>query len=212
MAHIKVDSEKIAGRKVADLSQEELQGMMLDTEESVIEEVKAGDSTLTLGAIGGSYSVGPIDFTMALGNLVLLNEIDSPFATGEVGEEGSEVNAIEYIKSLYVLAEGKAAVKPVMAIKQRVQDMLMLKPMVEKNPDLFEKLMDRVETISEAHTRFETDAIEWYEANFAGFEFQDVINSVFVILNDVMKVAGDMPSSSEKKKQSEHMTTTGQTE
>jgi len=207
----RIDTDKLAGRKLADLSPEEIQDMMTTVEIDAIESVKADDSTLTLGAIGSSYMVGPIDFTMAIGNLVLLNEIDSPFVSGEIGEEGEELNPVECIKSLYVLAKGKEAVKPVMAVKQRMQDMLLLKPMVEKNPDMLETLLDRVERISEAHIDFETKAMRWYEDNFAGHEFQEVINSVFGILNDVMKVAGDLPSSDEKKKQKAGMITTGPT-
>jgi len=196
-----LDTSKIAGKKLSDMGADDLQALMVQTEAETIAEVKAEDSTLTLGAIGAPYMVGPIDITIAIGNLVLLNEIDSPFVTGNIGEEGDDLDTTECIKSLYVLALGKEALKPVMAIKQRIQALMMLKPMVEKNPDLFDSLMDRTERIAEAHADFDIAALEWYNENFVGWEFQEVINDVFGALNDVMKSAGDLPESGEKKKQ-----------
>jgi len=178
----------------------DLQKIMDQAANDAREAVQEEDSTLTLGAIGSAYMVGPIDITLAIGNMVLLNEIDSPFITGEIGEEGSELDTTECIKSLYVLAMGEEAVKPVMAIKQRVQSMLRLKPMVEKNPDLFSQLMDRVEAISNAHTEFELAAIRWYEANFVGWDFQEVVNEMFGALDDALtKAACDMPETDSKK-------------
>jgi len=195
---VAVDTDKIAGRKLSDI--DDIQSIMQKTEEEAAAEIKEEDSTLTLGAIGSPYMVGPIDCMVAIGNLVLLNEIDSPFITGDIGEIGSELDATECIKSLYVLANGKKAVKPVMAIKQRVQSLLLLKPVVEKDPSLFESLMDRAESISQAHVDFELKAVDWYNEHFTGADFQSVLNDVFAILGDVTKVSKDLPSSDEKKK------------
>lgn len=194
-----LDTKKIQGRSLADLDPAELNSLMLGAEEEAAQEVKDEDATLTLGAIGAPYQVGPIDVTVALGNLVLLNEIDSPFLNGDIGEEGSELDATECIKSLYVLAEGREAIRPVMAIKQRIQSLMLLKPMVDKNPDLFDKLMDRTDDIALAHADFELDAMEWYNQNFVGWDFQDVIDDMMMAFNDIMKSAENMPTSDEKK-------------
>jgi hypothetical protein len=177
---------------------EEIQVLMDEAEQEAIEEVREEDATLTLGAIGSPYKVGPIDVTIAIGNIVLLNEIDSPFLSES--EEGEELDPTECIKSLYVLGLGKDALKPVMAIKQRIQALMMLKPMVEKNPDLFESLMDRTEKIAEAHADFELAAMDWYNENFVGWDFQEVMTQVIASFNDFMKAAGDLPQSGEPEK------------
>jgi len=160
--------------------------------------VREEDATLTLGAIGAPYKVGPIDVTIAIGNIILLNEIGSPFL--QESEEGAELEPTECIKSLYVLALGKEALKPVMAIKERVQALMMLKPMIEKNPALFDSLMDRTERIAEAHADFELAAMDWYSENFVGWDFQEVMTQIIAVFNDFMKTAGDLPQSGEKKK------------
>jgi hypothetical protein len=191
---------EMQAKNLSNMSVDEIQKMMDNAHEEALTEVKEEDSTLTLGAIGSPYMVGPIDVTIAIGNLVLLNEIDSPFITGELGEEGDEIDATECIKSLYVLALGQKAIKPIMAIKKRVQGMMALKPMVEKNPDMFDKLLDRCERITEAHADFELKAMAWYNENFAGWDFQNVLDDMFSALNDVMKTSEDLPSSDSKKK------------
>jgi hypothetical protein len=196
---VPIDTEKLNGKKLNDLTLEDVQRLVDGEAVEAVNEIKEQDSTLTLGAIGSPYMVGPIDCQIAIGNLVLLHEIDSPFISGDIGEDGDELNTTDCINSLYVLAKGKQAIRPVMAIKQRIQDMLILKPMVENNPALFESLMDRVERISDARSDFANDAKKWYEENFVGCDFQEVINSVFAILTDVSKVAGDLPQSEEKK-------------
>lgn len=176
--------------------------MMDEAAEQARQEVREQDATLTMGAIGASYRIGPIDCNIAIGHLVLLHEIDSPFVNGSIGEEGEELDTKECIKALYVLALGKDAIKPIMAIKQRIQSMQIAKNMVADNPELFERVLDRIERISEAHAGFELSAMEWYEANFAGYDFQEVINDMFAAMMDVMKVTNDMPEGESKKKNS----------
>ena len=197
MAKVTVDPDKIQGKNLSNV--DDIQSLLLKTEERVIEEVETEDSTLNLAAIGAPYSVGPINISAAIGNLVLLQEIDSPFITGKIGELGEELKTIDCQKALYVLAKGKEAVAPIMAIKQRIQSMLMLKPMVEKNPVLLDKLMDRVESISEAESIFEMKAAEFYHQEFQDFDFQEVMDSVFMLLNDVLKTGLDLPTGEATK-------------
>lgn len=182
------------------LSLDDLNVLMHNTALEAEKEIVEQDSTLTMGAIGAPYQIGAIDCTVAIGNLVLLHEIDSPFITGDIGEEGDELNATECIKSLYVLALGKEAVRPIMAIKQRIQALMNLKTMCEGTPELFQQLLDRAEKIADAHAQFELDALAWYEQYFSGYDFQEVVTGVFGALADIMKSAGDLPES-EKKSQ-----------
>ena len=200
MPDIKLDSDRVQHLNLSNVSIDELENLMINTADEVSDEVEQEDATLNIAAIGGNYTVGPIDIRLALGNVMLLSEINSPFITGELGDEGDELNAIDCCKALYVLAKGKEAVKPIMAIKQQVQSMLLLKPMVEKNPELFDKLMDRVEKISEAEKVFEETALQFYRDNFVGPEFQDVLNQVFLAIADMVKTANDLPTDGEKKK------------
>jgi len=197
---VEVSTEKISGRNLTNLSVEEIQGIMDGAAEKATVEVNEEDTTLTLAAIGAGYQVGPIDINIALGNLVLLQEIDSPFINGKVGSEGDELKTGDCMKALYVLGKGKEAIRPIMAIKQRIQNMMQLKPMVESNSDLFQQLMDRIEKISESEKDFEEAARKYYADNFVGHDFQEVMDSVFASLSDIMKISGDLPQQDGKKK------------
>lgn len=196
MPEIKLDSNKIKTVNLNSLDINDIQKLMADTQDRVIQEVEESDATLTLASIGAPYKLGPIDINVAIGNVVLLSEINSPFITGDIGEEGEKLETIDCIKAIYVLAKGKEAIEPIMAINQRIQKLHMLKSMVEKNPELFEQLMDRVEKISEAEKEFEKDAMKFYEENFTGYDFQEVVNSLFLSLADMAKMSNDLPSFS----------------
>lgn len=191
--------ERLAKKKLSDLDPEEIQSLMDATASEALDEIKDEDSTLNLAAIGSPYMVGPVDMTLAVGNLVLLNAIDSPLTRGNLGEIGEEIDSVEWIKSLYVLALGRDAVKPVMAIKERIQRLMMIKPMVDKNPALFEMVLDRIEAISMAEADFECAALEWYHDNFAGYDFQEVVNGLVSSFLDLIKISEDLPSDDEKK-------------
>ena len=190
----------IQGRNIADINIDDVQAAMDKAREDAIQEVAEEDASLTLGGIGSPYTIGPIDCTIAIGNLVLLNEINSPFVTGDIPDEGEALDTMDCIKSLYVLGMGKEALKPIMAMKQRIQAMMLIKPMVEKNPELFQQVLDRIETISRAEVDFSEQAVDWYNENFVGHDFQEVIDSVMLSLNDLMKISDDMPVSDSKKK------------
>jgi len=202
MAKITVDSKKAGSCRLNDLDPQEVKNIIDGVGEEAEAELDEIESTINLAAVGGTYKIGPIDAFIALGHIVLLNEINSPFVTGEVGDEGEELDPVDCMKALYVLGMGREAVEPVMAMKQRIKSMLMLKPMVEKNPELFDKLMDRVEKIAEAEKEFEQAAVNYYTENFVGCDLQDAVDSLFGALADVIKVADDMPSDevSSKKK------------
>jgi len=198
--HITLDTNMIGGVPLNDLPPEEIKKLLHQEGQQAAREIEEDDATLTLGALGGSYQVGPIDLNIALGSIVLLHEINSPFVTGDIGEEGDPLDSTECVKALYVLAHGQKAVQPVMAMKQRIQAVMSLKPMVEKNPELFDKLLDRVERMSEAEARFAEDAMDWYDETFVGYDFQEVVDSMFLAMTDMMKMSGDLPSTEEGKK------------
>ena len=200
MPNVELDTDMIQGKNLSGMSPEEVEGLFAKTEEKVMQEIQEQDATLTLGGIGSPYNVGPIDCTIAIGNLVLLNEINSPFITGDLPEDGEPLDTMDCIKSLYVLGLGKEALKPIMAMKQRIQAMMMIKPMVVDDPDLFDKVLDRIEKISSAEVEFTNKAVAWYEDNFVGHDFQEVIDGVMLALSDLMKIADDMPVSDSKKK------------
>jgi hypothetical protein len=198
MAAVEVDPKKVEGVNLANLGPDDVKKVLMDAQEDALEESKKEDVTLNLAALGGAYKVGPLDITVALGNLVLLNEINSPFISGEIGEEGEALDTMECFKAIYVLAKGREAIRPIMAIKQRIQNMMMLEKMVKGNPDLFRQLMDRVEKISEAEKEFEESASDFYRDNFVDYDFQEVVNSVFLALSDISKTSQDLPTDDEK--------------
>ena len=72
--------------------------------------------------------------------------------------------------------------------------------MCKGNPELFEKLMDRVEQVSESEKDFEEAATDWYQENFVGYDFQETINAVFLALGDVMKASEDLPTGADDEK------------
>ena len=194
MTKITVDKNKAVSCKLNEIDPEDLQAVITGAAQEAESEVEALDSTINLAAIGGTYQVGPIDSIVALGHIVLLNEIDSPFTNGKLGEEGDDLDPIDCYKALYVLALGQDAIRPIMAMKERIKAMLMLKPMVEKDPSLFQQLLDRTEKIADAAKEFEEAAVNYYTEHFVGYDLQETIDGLFSALSDMVKVADDMPS------------------
>ena len=159
------------------------------------EELQEADATLNLAALGAQYSIGPLDVSITLGNLVLLNQV-----VPEIMEinTGGEVSFDTCVKTLFVLAKGKEAVSSVTEIEQRIQDMYMPKTLVNDNPDLFQALMDRVELISQSRVTFVEEAKDFYLEHFVLEDFEGVLNKCIQIIDDAFMASKDVSDIQEK--------------
>lgn len=188
------NSKQIDDLKVQSITEE----MVEQKRDEIYKEVSSENGTMNLAAIGAKYDIGPLKIQNVLGNLVLLAEIDSPLA-GDL-KQGEEISYDDCVKAIYVLSEGRKVLTEIMEIDQRVQDLIMLKDLCGNNPEMINKIIDRVELISDARIRFLDAAREFYEKNFVGFDFGDIVNSIMNMMIDTMKAAQDNPTSKDGKK------------
>lgn len=171
--------------------QEKVDSLMSDAYEAQTES----DMAYELRALGGSSKIGPLEFQNVMGNLVLLNMVDSPFMSGELGEE---VSFEEICKALYVLFHGKEAIEPIMSIAERISDLYSLKDICKDNPLMCDKVIAKVEEISEARKTFVKDSIDFYEEHFTGEALQSVCDDLVRVLMEAAKAFEEVESSSEQ--------------
>lgn len=186
---IEFDREKLeaalrGGLDLNDLEKGDIDGLLLNVDEEIDEELDDVDATLDMAALGGAYKIGDLDITMVLGNLPLLNAIDSPFMR-ELNED-DELDFDDCCEAIYVLYHGKEAIEPIMHIQQRIKDLCRLKSVVKNNPELMDKLMDRTEVISQARTKFTEDARDFYLEHFEPNDLQMVVEEMCHILEDAV--------------------------
>ena len=179
------------------LTQEEATKVIDESRDEIVKEVELQSSTMNLSALGAKYQLGPLSIDNVLGNLVLLTEIESPLVTDD---NLTEISYDDVVKAIYVLAKGRDVLKPLMEISQRIQDLLLLKDACKGNPELIEKIVDKAEDISNARIRFLEDARAFYDKEFVGYDFEEMINSVMNVVIDSVKAAGDNPATADKKK------------
>lgn len=174
----------------------EILNKIKEAKEETVKDLKNIDATLNLAAIGGKYKIGPIDMHIAMGNWVLLNAIDSPFVTGAI-KEGDAIPEADCKKFFYVLGEGKEALKPIMAIKQRISVLKYLEPMAKNNPILCREIVDRAEEIGSAESIFEQNANDYFNEHFLDTNYVKVFQDIFVMLRDFDLIKQDLDYSDE---------------
>jgi len=185
--NVEFDREKLeaalrAGLDLNDCEEKDIESLLLNAEEEIEEEFDEKESSLNLAAIGGMYKLGDLPIKLVIGNYALLHTIESPFVS-EL-EEGREIEFDDCCEAIYVLFNGYDAIEPVMHIQQKIKDMLRLRPLVKGNPDLIDKLLDRVEKISEARSQFTHLARDFYLNNFDRSDLQEHVEVMVDILND----------------------------
>jgi len=207
--HVEFDRDKLAsalmsGLDLNDCEKTDLDAIILNPEQELEEELDEEEATLNVTAIGGEYKIGPLNVSVVLGNLVLLNIIDSPFITGDL-KEGDELTFEEVAKTLYVLCLGKDALDPVMEVQQRISDLFLLKTVAKGNPDMVEAIIKKAEAISNGRIIFAKKAIDYYNEHFLGEDFQEIVNSMMVMILDINKSLENLPQNvgKSKKKKSE---------
>jgi hypothetical protein len=191
------------GKKVVNVNalKEDLKGSPKSIEDIQIEankEVDFLEATLNLSAIGAKYPIGPLNIKCVLGNLVLLSAIESPLVSGEL-KQGDTLSFDDCVEAIYVLAKGKDAIKPIMNISQKITDLMLLKPMAKDNPLIADKIIQKVESISKARDEFTESAREFWNQNFVGHQFEEIINNVISAISDIAKASDDLPSNSKQK-------------
>jgi len=185
------------GLKLNEANAKEFEHLIKNHATEASEEFDKKDATLNLAAIGAKYKIGPLELNNVLGNLILLAEIDSPFANGL--DQGQELAFSDCAQALYVLAKGREVLNPIMEINQRIDDLMRLEDMVKTSPGLFSELLDRAEAISESRITFAQDAAAFYNENFTLDKFPEVLNRIVNIVIDFGKTIEDNPTPTEKK-------------
>lgn len=204
--HVTLDTDKIQGVNLAELDVDQLKELMLSQTDEV-EDIQGKVDTLLdsahasqaesdmaydLRALGGSSKIGPLEFDNVLGNLVLLNMVDSPFMSGDLGEE---VSFEDVTKALYILFHGQDAVGPIMAIADRISDLYTLKDMCTDNPVMCDKVIAKVEEISKARIRFAKSSMEFYDEHFTREGLQAVCDDLMRVLIEATKAFDEVDRS-----------------
>ena len=195
--HVEFDSDKLlgalrAGVDINDSPPEDVNKLLIDYQEELSDEVDQMQSSMNLASIGAEYKIGPLDITCVLGNLVLLSSINSPLVSADL-KQGDALSFEDCIQAIYVMAMGKEAIKPIMGISQRINDLMLLKPLVKENPLIADKIIDKASEISKARVTFANEALVFWEENFVGFDFQEVINDMINMVADIGKSAQNLP-------------------
>ena len=187
--HIEFDRNKLEaalrdGLKLNDCSPNDLNQLLLNADDEIEEELEQSDATLELAALGASYTLGDLELNAVLGNLALLHVIESPLVV-EL-EEGDTISFDQCCEALYVMYHGKKVIGDIMHIQQKIKDMLLVKDVIAKNPELMDKLLDRIEVISKARAEFTHKAREFYLEHFNQAELQDILDKLCGILSDAI--------------------------
>jgi hypothetical protein len=204
------------GLDLNDCSPEDIEALKLDKDddqheslqekvdkriEEIHDEQEIVDATHDLACLGAKRKIGELDFQCTLGNIVLLNVIESPLVSGKL--KGT-VSFEDIAKSLYVLFRGKEALAPIMNIKERLQDLHLLNPMCKDNPEMCDRVMAKFEEAQNCRKVFAEEAIEFYNHNFTGEALQEVFDKMFSMINDVVKSSKELSSSAaDSKKKAE---------
>lgn len=197
--HVEFDTEQLmaalrSGFNPNDAESNDIEKLLLDYQEDIEEEADSEEASVSISALGGEYKIGPFDVKCAIGNLALLSEINSPLVSGTL-KQGDQITFEDCVEAIYVLVKGKEACEPIMAIKQRISDLMLLKPMVKDNPILADKIIAKAEQISKARVNFTKAAIDFWEEEFLGYNFQDVINDIITSISDIMKMTETFPET-----------------
>jgi len=155
------------------------------------------EPSFDMAATGVSYKIGPLDIVVSMGNLALLNEIESPFVAEELAE-GQEITFNSAAEALYVIAKGFEAAEPIMNIKQKQSEILMIAKLFKDNPAAIDKALAKHEEISNARVKFTENAIEFYNTHFSTSDFENVMIEFQTVLYDALLSLQDLPKSDSK--------------
>jgi hypothetical protein len=156
-----------------------------------MDTVTGGNGGNGMAAVGGGYRIGNVDLQpLRAGLLPMLAVIQSPFLTGE---QGDDIELADIMAAIYVIARQKEAVRPLMGIERRRKAIEALKPMAEHSPGHFDSYIAAVERIESARDEFDAASLEFWDS-IGGVDIQSACDTIFEMLNDAVSGYAEMPT------------------
>jgi len=181
-----------------------------------IEAEPSDADTAGLALVGGGYVIGNIEFApITMSTISLLQTVGSPFLGGGDDDAGDDVFGIDLqsvIESLYVMAGGVDAVRPLISLKHRVKAAAKMEMLAKSKPEYFVAYMSHIDTITdEALSEFCAGAAVFAEA-LGAFNFNDAVATVDRMFADAMDGFNMLPETSGDEKKTGDSTGNGSRE
>jgi hypothetical protein len=145
-----------------------------------LEERERGSPTEALATAGGEYPLGAGTIKpFRLDALPCLAILGSPFVGARDDVEPSDV-----IDALYVVAHGRAAMQPLMALQYRRRAILELQAKVGQDTAMLRVLADKLDEVTaSAMAGFQTAALDYW-STLRGVSLQEAADMVTRVLAD----------------------------
>jgi len=160
-----------------------LQGRNFNTDDELRAALEGKDADIdneTMTAIGGGYRAGALDLPpFRIGLLPLLEVIDSAF----VREDVTEIPIADIAQAVYVWANGRAAIAPILGITRRRQALERVKGMADKGPEYFARYLEAIDRVESAWADFEAAAFAFFDG-LGAVELEEVTNTIIDAMNE----------------------------
>lgn len=156
-------------------------------------------STAAYAMMGEGYRIGNVELKpITMTSLNLLQAIDSPFLTDE--DMDIEPSLELMLESLYVLAKGTVAIRPLIALDRRIAAAKKMEQLAESKVEYFEAYMKHIDRITdEAYAAFATAAVE-FGIEIGPFVLADAVSTLELMFADALDGFGLLPTPSGEKK------------
>ena len=150
----------------------------------------------TLATLGAGYRIGNVELPpMLLGTVKLLELIDSPF----LDENAEDVGMSDIMRSVYVLAVGREAVRPIMAQNRRRAAIEAQKPMGSLSPEHFAVYLAAIDTVEQGWAEFEDQAAAFWE-HVGPVALAEVATTLTQMIQDAFSGFAAVPAGKSQKK------------
>lgn len=165
--------------------------------------IMAGEDTASLAALGVPVSIGDLGITFSPENITKLGVIDSPLVSDDDGSGDQSVTMQDIANAVYVMANDADVLEPLQDLRHR---QAMLASQEERartlGPDFYERWLRVDSELGLVRSRWERDAMAYYDQHCAGMGLQDVTDCLVRGLADAFSWA-DSIGGDEKKTASE---------
>jgi len=114
-----------------------------------------------------------------LATLSALEAINSPF----IDADAEEANFTETALTLYIINGGKEVLHKIMGVKRRLKGIAKTEQWAKKDPEIYDKYLNKIDKINKEFAPIEKEAIEWYNS-LGDVDFNEAVALIFTILKD----------------------------
>lgn len=168
---------------------------LLDGQTTLSERTYA--DTATGAALGGGYRLGDLSLKHCMAHNSLLHLIDSPLVAG--GEDDAEITHMALAEAIYVLAEGRRVVQPVLDYQARLAACNAARSLAEKSPEHMSAYIAAVELATAKRQAFTMAALDFWQAHIPpGTGLQEVCDWIARLFRDAAEAAEALDAGEKK--------------